>query len=536
MYHSAEKVKNLLDSYPQYKDKLFCRGFLITDCNNIDLKYFPFYGNWVSNEIAIDGNRVSILTHRLTKCYIYHSDNSVHFLIGHAYNPYTMQYEEDKILSYLSDALENSVEDYWAKVSDLTGVFCIGYLNSKEIIFSTDCTGMQLVYYGSDGKNMFITSHSKLVADLRNFAQDDYVKRLVSSRFYHFWGTWLPGDLSPYKELKRVQPNFAFSYCFGNGDFSFERYYPTEKIVEISGEQYNDTISQIASVLENSMKLIAKKWPNKRAAISVTGGRDSTMTLAAANGTYDDFCYFSYISNENEKPDAEAAHKICDYLGLEHKIYKIPDNDKLYDELEAAKVIFECNAGCIGTNNLNDVKNRLYFDKVDDFDVEVKSWVSELARGEAQNKYNLRKFPAKPTPSWYRCMWKVVLSPGLIKESDRIFKEYLDKFYDEKVLSILPWTDLFYWEFSWSGGEGVFLTSEHKYSYDITIPCNNRKLLNTMFSIPLEDRIANKVPIDVIHLKNRKIEEANVFVKNAAHTSFWEFGIRTYLKVFSKIK
>lgn len=65
MYHSAEKVKNLLDSYPQYKDKLFCRGFLITDCNNIDLKYFPFYGNWVSNEIAIDGNRVSILTHRL---------------------------------------------------------------------------------------------------------------------------------------------------------------------------------------------------------------------------------------------------------------------------------------------------------------------------------------------------------------------------------------------------------------------------------------------------------------------------------------
>ena len=39
----------------------------------------------------------------------------------------------------------------------------------------------------------------------------------------------------------------------------------------------------------------------KKVSISITGGRDSTTTLACANGLYDRFHYFSYISNEAER-------------------------------------------------------------------------------------------------------------------------------------------------------------------------------------------------------------------------------------------
>lgn len=95
--------------------------------------------------------------------------------------------------------------------------------------------------------------------------------------------------------------------------------------------------------------------------------------------------------------------------------------------------------------------------------------------------------------------------------------------------------DLYCWEFSWGGGEGIFLTSEHKYSYDITVPYNNRLLLNTMFQIPLSKRIDDRIPIDVIKYNNKKVEEAQVHVHNIAHTKMWSFILRTYLRIFSKI-
>ena len=534
-YYSKAEMEQVLSEYPQYRDKLFCRGFLITDQNDLDLSCYPFYGKWNRRIIKTSkGNDISLLTHRQARIYIYEDEGVAYFLVGHAYNPYSMEYEEESILHSLAKALQISEDTYWKAESELTGVFCTGYIKEDNIVFSTDCTGMQLVYYGKGSGNMYITSHSKLVADICGFEQDNYITRLVNSRFYRYWGTFLPGDKSPYLELKRVVPNFLYKCNLTERTVSFQRYYPLSKIEEVQEAQYEEVLENIARTLENSLVLISKKWPGKRAAISVTGGRDSTTTLAAAHSVYEELSYFSYISKDTEKVDAEAAHIICDYLGLDHVIYTIPDESELYEDIEVIKKILECNAGCIGRNNLNDVKKRIYLDTIHDFDVEIKSWVDELSRGEAQNKYNTRRFPKKPNAGYYRCMWKVIVNPRLIWESNRIFKEYLKTYYDKSVWTYLPWTDFFYWEFSWSSGEGTFLTSEHKYSDDITIPYNNRCLLNTMFTVPLEKRLNSQIQIDVIRKLDKRIEDSKVYVKNAAHTDMWSFIIRTYLRIFSK--
>ena len=58
------------------------------------------------------------------------------------------------------------------------------------------------------------------------------------------------------------------------------------------------------------MKLIHKKWD--KPAISLTGGCDSKTTLACTKGEYENYNYFSYISNDSEEVDAIAAKKICD--------------------------------------------------------------------------------------------------------------------------------------------------------------------------------------------------------------------------------
>ena len=535
-YYSKQEMESILNDRPEYQRKLYCKGFLITDQDSLLLDSYPFYGNWSTQQLDRgEKYNLSIIVHKDADCYTYIDEEVIHFIIGHAYNPYSMEYLESDILQSLAKALKSGENEYWKKESELTGVFCIGYLKNGVLTFSTDCTGMQMVYYGCCGNHTYITSHSKLVADLCDLKQDDYIVRLVNSRFYKYWGTFLPGDRSPYSAIKRAIPNFAYKYYFDDGSFSFNRYYPTKTIDEINEEDYESTIFQIAEKLENSLKLISLKWPNQKAAVSVTGGRDSTTTLAAARKVYSDLRYFSYISNEAEKADAEAAHTICESLGLEHIIYQIPDECALYQDIEIFKRILECNAGCIGQNNLNDVKKRIYLDTVYDFDTEVKSWVDELSRGEAQNKYNTRRFPANPSPGYYRCMWKVIVNPRLIRESNAIFREYLDTYYDDMVLSYLPWTEYFYWEFSWSAGEGQFLTSEHKYTGEITIPYNNRTLLNTMLTVPLEKRLNSQIQKDVIRLLDKRIEDSRVYVKNLKHTDFWAFAIRTYLRIFSKV-
>lgn len=535
-FYSAEEMKMLLDEKSQYRDMLYRRGFLITNnSENINNDEYPFYGCW--KQTSLDEQReYRLLTHNLTDSYVRQKNDKSIFLIGHAYNPFTMEYEENKILDNLIESLGNGTDAFWKKVSELTGIFCIGYIQDGKLAFSTDCTGMQTIYYGQKNESIYVASHSKLIADLCGFNRDDYITRLVNHKFYRYFGVWLPGDLSPFKEIKRTQPNYEVSYTKENRKILLKRYYPLEKVEKISEAQYCTTIEEMAEILSNSMKLIAKKWPNKKAALSMTGGRDSTTTLACAKGVYDQISYYSYISNYDEEVDAKAAAKIAAHLGLRHKIYQVPEDGDLYNDIEIYKMILECNAGCIGSNNLNDVKKRIYFNQVNDFDVEIKSWVNEICRGGWHNKYNKKSFPKKPTPSYCRCMWKVILNYRLIKESDMIFKDYLEKYYSEDVFEKLDWWDLLYWEFSWSGAEGIFMTSEHKFSYDITIPFNNRILVNKMLTVPLEKQFGDNIPKDIIRLKNIEVEQANIVVKDISHTDFRALITRTYLNVFSKIK
>lgn len=530
-YYTVEDMKEILDKYPEYRRKLYCRGFLITTDGSLKLNEYPFYGLWKKVEL---NHSFFVYIHTDAHITTMTCGENTHFLIGHAYNPFSMEAEESRLLEKLNLKLKEGKQSYWEYESELTGIFCIGIVKEDKIMFTTDCTGMQLMFYGKFEDNMYIASHAKLVADICGFRQTKYIKRLIHSRFYRYWGTFLPGDISPYEELTRVQPNFEYVYSKVKSSFAFKRFFPYEKIGTVKEAEVEKTFLEISDIMKKNLELISKKWPG-RAAISVTGGRDSTATLASAKEVYDKFQYFSYQSQPSESVDAEAANKICKALGLSHKIYTISNQDTDFENIEVYRKILECNGGCIGANNLNDVRKRAYFDKNDDFDIEVKSWVSELGRGEAQNKYNTKRWPKNPSSGYYRCMWKVIVDPVLIHQSNQIFKKYLKKYYNKEILRYLPWMDYFYWEFSWSSGEGNFLTAEHRLSYDITIPYNNRKLLEKIFSIPLELRIENQIPIKIIENNNKAIQDTGILVKNVAHTDLWTTLIRTYLRVFSKL-
>lgn len=533
-YYTADEMKKELDKCPEFKDALYCRGFLVTTEKQILDNEYPFYSNWTETSI---NDICYIYAHKQTSVYTYSDDKSVHFLIGHAYDPFHMLVDEKEILKNLAKAKAINEETYWDEESNLTGVFCVGYIENKTIVYTTDCAGMQLVYHGKINNELFITSHSKLVADLKKLEQTEYIKKLVGNRFWHYWGTWLPGDLSPFANLRRMVPNNAGKYSCTKKMITTFRFYPTEKIIETrTEEEYRNTIQELGKIMSNTMRCIADKWPEKKVSISVTGGRDSMTALSCANQVYDKLHYFSYISNYDESVDAYAAKDILSYLDLQHELYEIPEESKEYCNIETFKKVMECNNGCIGANNTNDLKKRLYFLQNPPCDIEIKSWVNEMGRGWYYNKYMKKKFPKYPYASYWRAMHKVYLSKYLIKETDKVFGNYLKRYYDKDTFDRISWLEIYFWEFAWSGGEGVFLTSEHRVSYDITIPFNNRKYIEKMLTVPLEKRKKDDIPIDLIQYMEPRIAETGITVHDVSHTNFRAVVVRSYLEFFSKIR
>ena len=536
-YFSSNEVKSILAKHPRWQEKLYCRGFVFTDAEiDWSLDSYPFYSNWTAQEFGASvGNRFKLFLHKDANFYSYISDNVLFFLIGHAYNPYSMKWDETELLKDLAAAYKQGLAQFWEVESEFTGVFSLGYLTKDQLVYSTDCAGMQLIYYCVHQGRLFVTSHSKLLADFFGFEQTDYIKRLTNTWYWHYWGTYLPGDLSPYAEIKRTNPNCSVVY--ENASVRIDRYYPTRKIEEDnSQEAYRNTIHELGRVMCNTMELIARKWPDKAAALSLTGGRDSLTALSCSHSVYDQFAYFSYISNSDESVDAYAARKVCDALGLKHTIIEIPAEDPLYSELDVFKMILECNSGCVGETRENEIRKRMYFCQHPPCGIEVKSWVNELGRAWFWNKFNKKEFPARPTPTYLRALYKVHFYPRLIKQTDQVYQEYMQKYLPNNVIGMLPWVEQFYWECGWSASEGQFLTAEHRMSYGITIPFNNRKYVETMLTVPLEMRKVDRIPIDLTEYEEPKITETGINIHDVSHTNFRAEMLKVYLAIFSRIK
>ena len=179
------------------------------------------------------------------------------------------------------------------------------------------------------------------------------------------------------KEVKRIVP--SIQYWYKNGEVSHKRFWPLESITIAEDEkEYNEVVEKAADILKNNMELISKKWAHPW--ISLTGGIDSNTTFAAANGNYDKFETFSYISAEKEVPDAAAAKKISEHFGLHHHEYHIPDDNTQIKDFEARRELFRHNNGYIAELYDNEARKKFFLRDNAGCDVEVKSWVSETIR------------------------------------------------------------------------------------------------------------------------------------------------------------
>jgi len=496
--------------------------------SEIDSDAYPFYGLW--NRFSVCS--YTFLVHPKQKFTVASSEDVTAVIVGHALDPLSNEKNvlESDLAEKAASLFSESENAFHTFFNGWTGLFNLFLFTRGEVRVYGDAAGMYMTFYGECGGNHYCSSHTNLLKDVCNLEIDEYVERLVNYRFYHLFGKSLPGDISPYKQFKRLIPNH---YALLEDDlWKVKRFFPKESA--LIDKPYDELIDISANILSSTMKLIHQKWD--RPAISLTGGCDSKTTLSCTNGVYDKYRYFSYTSQDSESVDATAAHKICELLEIPHTIYTISEKDEDYPEIEDIRKLLQYNSGDIGKSNPNDVRKRAFFLSNDDFDVEVKSWVSEIARAYYHKRFSKKKFPKKLTAKYATSLYKVFITDRkLVRDTNKIFSEFLEKYYRDGSFDLIPWYDLFFWEFRIGSWNGLVITGEQQIAYDIAIPYNNRVLLQHLLSTPLEKRIKDEPHKDIMKKQNKAIYDSNISVVNVKHTDKRACLEKMYLSISSKL-
>lgn len=498
------EIKAVLDKDSKYRSFLFRRGYLISDKENVDTAVYPFYGLWNSHSAG----KYTILVHKDQDFSMCEKDGFTAVMIGHAYDPFLMKHEDKEILGDCLNAYLESKAAYFDKISSLSGIHVIVIFDKEQILAVQDCSGIRSCYFGKVQSNVFITSHPQLVADLLALSFDPDVELLFSKRFYTIGNRYLPGNLSPFKELKRLGAN---TYLDFDGDFRIVRFYPLRPHRELTEQEYEGRIEEIGKLLQNNIALAAKKW--EKPAISLSGGMDSKTTLACANGYYDKYYFYSFHAKKQEIEDAKAANQICERLGLKHHTYPIPEENSQIEDFDFLKKMINHNSSYISQPSEHEVRKFICMSRVNDFDIELKSWVSEIARTFLTQKYGI-EMPKVLTERHFTIFQKrYFASPYLLRWADRIHRDFLKETELTKPIHNFEHQDLFYWEVRVSSWESTVKTM-HDFFNLVTIPYNNRKLMEMFLEFPHDMRRADKVHNSIINKMNKEINDSGVQVHN----------------------
>lgn len=502
----TKEIKKLLEEYPQYQEKLFTRGYLIT---SKEIKegpgLFPFYNNWRLIKHYCDSGELilNIYVHTLQKYHICEVDGITALMIGHCYNPFTQETKEVEILRDCISSYKNSRALFFEKVSELTGIHLILLSSKDDLIIVQDCCGLMPVYYGNIAGEVFLSSHGQLVADLCGLEMSDKVRRYIGAPFYKIGISQLCGLDSPFKELSMLSPNTYLEIP----NFKINRFYPSRSI-----ESPGSDISSIQDILKQSIKLCTEKWDCN---ISLTGGVDSKLTLAAANGYYDKLKYFSFISSEAERKDAWAARNICSSLGLKHTIYEIPEDISEIKDFEIVASIMDHNQSYIRKKYGRDTRKRAYLANHASIGVEIKSHVSEVGRAFYYKKLGKEKFSLPLTPrNMSNLAKRNFFNRSILKNMDESYQKFIDTTHFGNFPRGFDETDMFYWE-NRMAAWGALVKQSFDVSHETTIIYNNRRLLEAFLAFPLEDRIIDRVHHKLTKALNPNVSRLNISNNNA---------------------
>ena len=501
-------IKDRLDFEPKYRSNLFCRGYLITDAQLDCENSYPFYGIWRHRQVR----SLSVYTHPELSAFFKETEEQALILIGHAYDPFLGEFREDVILDKLLAAARKSQRAFLDAVDDLTGVFVLLLADDSGITALQDCGGQRMLYYGRVGGALVLSSAPQLAGDIFRLKTDPAVDRLLRTKGYYWGSGFLPGNLSPYRELKRLGANCVLQA--NATEIRVFRSFPTTPRQELRTEaEKREAVEEMYRIFSGNIALAMKKWP--RVGLSLTGGMDSKTTFACAKPFYEQFFCYSFSSKESEQLDADAAKQICDAVGVTHHLYTIPQDPSQLPDYEFLRQIIEHNTSHICKLHPNEIRKYIYLRDRHDFDAEIKSDMSEVGRAYTSRKYYKVKIPRVLAPRHLTITQaRYFLEPWAMRFADAAYQAFMNETGLTGDIKGYSMQDLAYWEVRMASWAATSFASQ-EYIHEITIPYNNRKLLDLFLRFPEADRLVDRPHKLLMRRGNPEVANLDVSVKDS---------------------
>ena len=268
------------------------------------------------------------------------------------------------------------------------------------------------------------------------------------------------------------------------------RFYPTRDLPQLSADEIAE---RIAPMLSGQLIKLASSY---RLAISLSGGVDTRLTLAASRAVSSSATYFTYFTKQGIlATDREVASELATSLALRH--IEFQSSTPLTDEERRLKSKYETMLRK-GNNNFaiaKHIKGLLH----------IRSNTLEVGR----------VFYLKNPANYSNHFTSEKLSRLFRRDTKDEFQPYFRSFMDKTAFKSqnffnLHYTDIFYWEHRLPVSYGALYRDGRAY-FETYMIYNCRLILEMMLSTSLENRTSAAVVFALIEKMWPETLEAPIF-------------------------
>jgi len=345
------------------------------------------------------------------------------------------------------------------------------------VIVVPDCAATLAFHYSVTPDGLCGSSHWALTAEAAGAGLDQAAVSFMSSPEYVApGGKYYPGLWTPYEGVKTLFANNAlWSSCVSRSAVQ-RRFYPFQRLPVRSS-------ASIQAEFEARLTLCTELSIQGTAVFSLTGGGDSRTTLAACvhANICKDLTAFTYIRSESadkaQFDDVFAASRRARQAKVPHLVFPVEAVDFSSDFHKWYAASFPRGARYPSLA-------RAYYEHLPHDCTVLISTVAEIGTVFYAERAEKNPVPAALAEKFTQSAARS--SPELIAT----MSEYIEETgFTEDALYGFDWQDLFYWEHRNSKWGSLWYAEVDMTGFAI-VPYNDRRLIELMLSLPIEERRA----------------------------------------------
>ena len=213
-------------------------------------------------------------------------------------------------------------------IKKFNGMFAIAVFNkqTKELTLIRDKNGEKPLYYGWVNDFFFIGS------DLDCFLEHNQFKKEINEEAFSYFlkYSFIPLNLSIYKNIFKLEKSTMLSLKIGNKNFSIKKYWDIENLINSENINYStsfdDSKNYLEKLLENSVK--SQMLSDVPIGCFLSSGIDSSLIAALMQkNSNKKINTFTIGFKDDEFDEAKDAKVIAKHLGTEHHELYVDSND-----------------------------------------------------------------------------------------------------------------------------------------------------------------------------------------------------------------